>query len=157
MKTLLVIVLLILIGAAGYWYFSEGRNRSDVQKAQDEIAAGAGRVKDAIKDKLPEIRTEDIKDELAKTGKVVRQKAREAGNAIADATADARMTAAIKGKLVADPDLSALKISVNTTDRVVTLAGSVESADKVAKAMNLALSVDGVREVISTLQVKANR
>jgi UDP-N-acetylglucosamine--N-acetylmuramyl-(pentapeptide) pyrophosphoryl-undecaprenol N-acetylglucosamine transferase len=117
----------------------------------------AEQMKDAIKEKLPEIRTEDIKDELAKTGKVVRQKAREAGAAIADATADARITAAIKGKLVADPDLSVLKISVNTTDGVVTLSGSVSSEDKIAKAMNLALEMDGVREAISTLQVKAEK
>src|SRR5437660_8334034 len=125
MKTLLSIVVLILIGAAAYWYFSEGKNRSDVKKAQDEIAAGAGRMKDASKEKLPEIRTEDIKEELAKTGRVVRQKARAAGAAIADATADARITAAIKAKLVADPDLSALQIAVSTTDGVVTLSGSV--------------------------------
>jgi hyperosmotically inducible periplasmic protein len=154
MKTLLAIIVLLLIGAAAYWYLSEGRNRSDVQKAQEEITSGAERMKDAIKDKMPEIRTEDIKEELAKTGKVVRQKAKEAGTAIADATADARITGAIKAKLVADPDLSALKISVNTTDGVVTLSGSVTSEEKIAKAMNLALSVDGVREAISTLQIK---
>ena len=151
------IIVLVLIAAAAYWYFSEGKNRSDVQKAQDEIVSGAGRMKDAIKEKLPEIRTEDIKEELAKTGKVVRQKAREAGAAIADATADARITGAIKAKLIGDPDLSALKISVDTTDGVVTLAGSVSSEEKIAKAMNLALSVDGVREVLSTLQVKADK
>ena len=111
-------------------------------------------MKNAIKEKLPEIKAEDVKQELARTGKVVRQKAREAGAAIADATADARMTAAIKAKLVADPDLSALKIGVNTTEGLVTLSGTVSSEEKIAKAMNLALSVDGVREVVSTLQVK---
>src|SRR4030095_767884 len=142
MKTLLSIVLLVLIVGAVYWYVSGGKDRSDVQKAQDEIASTAERVKDAIKEKLPEIRTEDIKEELAKTGKFVRQKAREAGAAIADATADARITGAIKTKLVADTDLSALKISVSTTDGVVTLSGSVSSPEKVATAMNLALSVD---------------
>ena len=154
MKTLLALVLIVLIGAAAYWYLNEGRQRSDVQKAQDQISSGAERMKNAIKEKLPEIKAEDVKQELARTGKVVRQKAREAGAAIADATADARMTAAIKAKLVADPDLSALKIGVNTTEGLVTLSGTVSSEEKIAKAMNLALSVDGVREVVSTLQVK---
>ena len=40
----------------------------------------------------------------------------------------------IKAKLVADADLSVLQVSVNTTDGVVTLSGSVSSAEKVAKA-----------------------
>ena len=79
----------------------------------------------------------------------------EAGHAIADATADARITAAIKAKLVASRDLSALNISVNTTAGVVTLSGHVSSPENISKAMLLAMETDGVREVISTLQVKA--
>ena len=67
------------------------------------------------------MRPEDIKEDLARGGQIVRRKAREAGQAIADATADARITTAIKGKLLANRDLSALSISVNTTGGVVTL------------------------------------
>jgi osmotically-inducible protein OsmY len=76
------------------------------------------------------------------------------GNTITDATADARTTATIKAKLLADPDLSALSISVSTTAGKVTLSGAVTSPEKIAKAIKLAMSVDGVREVVSTLQVK---
>ena len=79
--------------------------------------------------------------------------AKREGN-IADATADARMTAAIKGKLVATRDLSALSISVNTTGGVVTLSGTVPAPEDISKAMLLAMDTDGVTEVISTLQVK---
>ena len=68
--------------------------------------------------------------------------------------ADARVTGAIKGKLVANKDLSALSISVNTTEGIVTLSGSVNSAEDISKAMLLAMETDGVHEVISTLQVK---
>jgi hypothetical protein len=70
------------------------------------------------------LQPEDIKEELARSGQVVRRKAQETGRAIADATSDARITAAIKGKLLAHPELSAFSISVNTTDGVVTLAGA---------------------------------
>ena len=100
------------------------------------------------------LRPEDIKDELARTGQVVRRAANEAGHAIADATADARITAAIKAKLLASRDLSALKISVNTTAGVVTLSGAVASSEHISKAILLAMETDGVREVVSTLQVK---
>jgi hyperosmotically inducible protein len=84
---------------------------------------------------------------------VVRRKAKEAGQAISDATADARITAAIKGKLVTS-DLPGLSISVNTTAGVVTLSGTVPSAEAISKAMLVAMETDGVKEVISTLQVK---
>ena len=71
----------------------------------------------------------------------------------ADATADTRTTAAIKLKLAAEPELSALQISVDTTAGLVTLAGKVKSAELAERAVAVAGSVDGVREVKSTLQV----
>jgi len=82
------------------------------------------------------------------------REASEAGHAIADATADARITGAIKTKLLASRDLSALNISVNTTTGVVTLSGTVASPEHISKAILLAMETSGVREVVSTLQVK---
>jgi len=99
----------------------------------------------------------EIKDELERSGKVVRKKAEQVGAAIADATADARITATIKAKLVKDQALSALRISVNTTAGVVTLSGSAAGTDEIKEAMKLAYDTEGVREVISTLQVKATK
>ena len=86
----------------------------------------------------------DIKEELERTGKVVRKKAEGVGTVIADATADARITGTIKAKLVKNPNLSALRISVNTTDGVVTLSGSVSSPDEISQALKLALDTEGV-------------
>lgn len=101
-----------------------------------------------------DLRTNDIKEELARTGQVIRRKARDAGQAIADATADARITTAIKAKLIANRELNGMGISVNTTAGIVTLSGFVGSTEQIGKAMLLAMETDGVREVISTLQVK---
>jgi hyperosmotically inducible protein len=98
--------------------------------------------------------SDNIKDELARTGKVIRRKSEAAGHAIADATADARITGAIKAKIVADPNLSALSISVSTTDGCVTLAGTASSVDNIRRAMTIAYDTDGVTQVISTLSVK---
>ena len=80
--------------------------------------------------------------------------AREVGAAVTEATVDARITAAIKAKLLTDSDLSALSISVNTTYGVVTLSGMASSYDAIGKAILLALEADGVREVVSTLQIR---
>jgi osmotically-inducible protein OsmY len=159
MKTLIVLIILIAGALAAYWFLGSDENRASLQRAEEQVARRAEQAKETIQDKLEDwsLSTTNIRDELERTGKVVRKKAREIGAVVADAAADARVTTTIKAKLVKEPDLSALKISVDTTDGVVTLSGSVSSPEDVKRAMELALETDGVREVISTLQVKANK
>ena len=154
MKTFLILLIGAAIGVGAYIYFKDPGNRPKLNKAGDKISEGADAVKEKWNDNVGELDTDRIKDELAKTGKVIRKKAKQAGAAISDAAADARITTEINGKFAVEPGLSALKISVDTTDGVVTLAGTVESHEAIQKAMNLALTVDGVTQVISTLQVK---
>ncbi len=156
MRVFLALILGIIIGAAAWWYFSTSEGRSTAKSAGTQVQNAATSALNTVEQKLRvlDLRTNDIKDELARTGQIVRRKTREAGQAIADATADARITAAIKGKLLANRELSAMSISVNTTAGVVTLSGFVSSTEQISKAMLLALETDGVREVISTLQVR---
>jgi hypothetical protein len=156
MKTFLALVLGITLGAAVVWFYSTYGDDARLRSAGQKVENAARTTRDAAQAELRvlHLRPEDIKDELARTGQVVRREAREAGHAIADATADARVTGAIKAKLLASRDLSALDISVNTTAGVVTLSGSVSSPDHISKAILLAMETDGVREVVSTLQVK---
>lgn len=156
MKTFIVLVLGIILGAAAVWFYSTYHNDPRMQSARQKIENAAKTTRDAAQEKLNSLhlRPEDIKDELARTGLIVRRAASDAGQAIADATADARVTGAIKAKLVASRDLSALNISVNTTAGVVTLSGFVTSPEDISKAVLLAMETDGVSKVISTLQVK---
>ena len=157
MKIFVTLLIGVILGAAAFWIYSTKEGRSHAQKTSDQIQNVAKSATDTIQDKLKvlDLRSDDIKDELAKTGQVVRRKAREAGQAISDATADARTTATIKGKLLANRDLSSLGISVNTTEGIVTLSGTVSSTEEISKAMLVAMETDGVREVVSTLQVKS--
>jgi gas vesicle protein len=148
MKVFFGFVLGVAVAIAVVWFVSPGaRNRmaSDTQQAET-----------STKDKMDDLglTSQNIKDELARTGKVIRRKSVAAGHAIADATADARITGAIKAKIVADPNLSALSISVSTTDGCVTLSGTASSADNIRRAMTIAYNTDGVTQVISTLSVK---
>ena len=156
MRILLALALGIAVGAAAVWFYSAYRNSPRMQSEGQKVENAAKNTRDAAQDKLRALHLspEDIKNELARTGGVLRREATQVGHAIADATADARITAAIKAKLVASPDLSALNISVNTTAGVVTLSGFVSSPEYVGKAILLAMETEGVREVISTLQVK---
>jgi hypothetical protein len=151
------IVFGIALSAAGYYYYE---NRPALRVDADHVSTG---VKNAatdtanyVHDKMDSLnlKPSDIKDELAKTGAVIRRKASEAGAAIADEAADTKVTATIKGKLVADRDLSALAISVSTTDGMVTMSGTATSPANVQKAIELAWDTDGVRGVVSTIGVK---
>jgi hyperosmotically inducible protein len=156
MKVLFTLIIGILIGGAAVWILTTKDGQSTSKSAGNQIESAAKSTRDAVQEKIRvlDLRPEQVKDDLDRTGKVIRRKAREASQAISDATADARITGAIKGKLVASKDLSALSISVNTTEGIVTLSGSVNSAEDISKAVLLAMETDGVREVISTLQVR---
>ncbi len=130
-----------------------------MKSASNQIEGAAKSTGDTIEQKIQELHLnpQEIKDELARTGEVVRRKAHEAGQAISSATADARLTTAIKAKLLTTRDLPGLDISVNTTDGIVTLSGAVNSVQQISKAMALAMDTEGVRQVISTLQVRTQK
>ena len=158
MKTFLALIIGIAIGAGIIWYLQKNPQNRNLRQAGADIESTARSAGNSIKEEVQswDLSTDKVKEEMSRTGKVIRQKTAKAGEAIADATADARVTGVIKAKLVRDPDLSAWNISVNTTAGKVTLAGSVSAPDFVSKAMVLAMETDGVREVVSTLQVNPN-
>lgn len=160
MRILLALIVGILVGAAAVWYYSsthQSQPKAAVLPSTNQAQSTLKSVEDSIQEKLHalNLQPQSIKDELARSGQVVRRKARETGQALADSAADARITAAIKAKLLANTDLSSLGISVNTTGGIVTLSGAVPSADYISKAILLAMETDGVREVVSTVQVRA--
>ncbi len=156
MKFIVGLLFGILIAGGIVWYLADQRGDPAARDAKSKVEALGREAKQKTEKAIDSIdwNTDTISKELADTGKVIRRKAKEAGNAIADATADMRTTAVIKAKLVADTDLSSLGISVNTTEGRVTLSGKASSPEQVRKAMQLALDQPGVNEVISTLVVK---
>ena len=158
----------IILGAAGYWFIqTKAREHPEAEQramaAATEAKASASELghhlSDAFTAKLDtlDLRPAQVKDELARTGKIVRRNARDLGDQVADAAADTRIVAAIKAKYVADPDLSVWQISVACDLGRVTLAGNVSAEENIGKAVALALDTDGVRDVTSTLVVKSNQ
>ena len=145
----------VALGAA-IWYLRGPQQTSGLEEARDRIVADATNAQRAARNQLESLglTPEKIKEELARTGKVIRNKSQAIGQTLANETADARITADIKSKLLAEPDLSSLSISVNTTAGCVTLSGTTGTASNISKAMLLAYDTPGVTQVISTLQVK---
>jgi hyperosmotically inducible protein len=68
---------------------------------------------------------------------------------------DAGITAAVKSRLAADPDVAALNIDVDTMNGVVTLSGMVNSAAERTEAVQIAAGTDDVVRVVNNLQIKS--
>jgi osmotically-inducible protein OsmY len=66
---------------------------------------------------------------------------------------DAALTASVNAALVADKPSNFTRIDVDTTNGVVALNGTVETAEQRARAEQLARRVDGVKRVQNNLQV----
>lgn len=67
---------------------------------------------------------------------------------------DLKIATEVKSKLASDVGLSSVtNISVNSTNRVVTLSGQVDSSEIQAKAEAAAQSVPDAARVVDTLQV----
>ncbi len=67
---------------------------------------------------------------------------------------DQRITASIKTKLLADPQVSGLDINVDTFKSVVLLRGFVDNEEETERAVQLARSVPGVADVKTKLILK---
>lgn len=67
---------------------------------------------------------------------------------------DTAITAEVKAKILVEKDLSALDISVDTVDGVVTLTGSAKSQALAERAEQIARQVKGVKQVDNKLLIE---
>src|SRR5688500_3629871 len=66
---------------------------------------------------------------------------------------DAGITTAVKSKLAADDTVKAYQVDVDTSNKVVTLSGDVETSAQKEHAVTIARNTDGVTDVIDRLRV----
>jgi hyperosmotically inducible protein len=96
-------------------------------------------------------------EQIDETKRLASDAANQAGAAAEQAGAvitDAALTAAVKGKLLADADVSGLKIEVSTKDGVVTLGGAVHSMAERDRAVMIARQTSSVRSVVDRMRVE---
>jgi len=67
---------------------------------------------------------------------------------------DSTITATVKSKLVGEKAANFTRVNVDTTNKVVSLSGIVESPDQKKRAEQLAMQVGGVRRVQNNLQIQ---
>jgi hyperosmotically inducible periplasmic protein len=99
---------------------------------------------------------EAVKDAAAKADEktdAAQKKAGDAADRAGEAITDAAITTAVKTKFLADPNVSGLKIDVDTQNGVVTLNGVVPNATEKTRAIELARETTGVKSVKDRLKV----
>ncbi len=67
---------------------------------------------------------------------------------------DSALTAKVKARLTADPEINSFRIDVDVDAHVVTLSGTVPSREVAEEALHLARGVKGVRDVKDRLRVE---
>jgi len=128
----LVILLVVLVGAAAFFLGWWGSNRTQ----GDPVIGTAGRV-DAQKAK--------------EVGAQVGAKTAEAANRAGAVLNEGALTAKIKSKMALDDLVRARTIDVTTSGQVVTLTGTVGSEAERNRAVQLARETAGVTQVVDKL------
>ena len=81
------------------------------------------------------------------------RKAGDAADRAGEVVGDAAITAAVKSKFLADPNVSGLKIDVDTQNGVVVLRGTLPNATEKRRAVQLARETTGVKSVKDNLKI----
>ena len=119
-------------------------DRSVGQKLDDTVANVRDSVRTTVDDQV-----QGVKQNAA----AVAQKGAATGDRVASSLADAGITASVKAALAADPSLSALQVSVATSEGVVTLSGPAPDEKSRERAAVLAGAPEGVRSVVNQLVI----
>jgi hyperosmotically inducible protein len=130
-RTALVAALVVLAGA-----MLTACDREQVNQAKADVKRAATDVNRGVTQAAADLKR-DVKDAAS-----------------SPAIADGAITASINADLLKDPDLSVLKIDVDTSNGVVTLNGLAGTEDARKRAERLASSIKGVKEVRNHLTVK---
>lgn len=144
-----------------------GCENQNIKKAKETIRDTTIKTGEAAKDIGREISEETsfIIEEIKKGTDVVVSEIKEGGIQISkkgevliDRTeeefSEAAITAKIKAKYAKSPKVSALHIHVTTEKGRVILTGKVHCKEEIIEAINLALSVEGVENVTSLLEIR---
>lgn len=134
MRNLLALVLLLVLIAVG-WMVYKQRNPSSAARTEAEARSAGDQATSAVQ----------------RAGREVERGARELERRAQPALEDAALTAKVKARLAADPEVAAYRIDVDTLEGVVTLSGRVRSAEEAAEAEKLARHTPGVQEVVNRL------
>jgi osmotically-inducible protein OsmY len=148
MKVFLAFFIGAVVALAIVWTVSDQDAKQEVKELGSEIGEGVSDTGHKMKDSIEGVDTTEVKENIKEAGREVAEMTKEV-------VSDVTITATIKTKFARNPEVSALGIDVDTTDGVVTLSGKVDSLEEMKLAVAIASKVEGVKQVLSTLQFEA--
>ena len=134
----LIVVLVVLVGAAAFFLGYWGSNRLHPADRPATTVGTGGHVD-----------TERARD----AGAAVGEKTAEAANKAGALLADGALTTKIKSKMALDDTVQARTIDVTTNGHVVTISGHVRTEAERTRAVQLARETAGVTQVIDHLTI----
>jgi hyperosmotically inducible protein len=143
------VVAAALMAALGLAACNKQDDRTASQKLDSAITQGQEAAREAGQEikQAGQNAAADIRESTAE----MRADASAALSKAEEAVSDVGITAAVSAGLAKDPDLSALKINVDTRDGVVSLNGPAPSAAAKARAESIAQAVKGVKSIHNNL------
>ena len=145
-----------LLGASLVPWLGCGRD-SAIQVQRDEKGNQQVHVDDRkINDNLHQA-GQELKKGANDLGQAIEKGARDVdrrvGPVARETLDDAALTARVKARLIAAPDLGGFRIHVSSRNGQVTLTGTVSSAENRLDAEKITHRTEGVREVVDHLEV----
>jgi len=150
-----------------YDLFFLGCENPSIKKAGEKIKESSVTTGEAAKELGQNIseETRAILEEVKKGTNIVATEIKEGGifvskkgEVLIDRTkeefSEVSITAKIMAKYAKSPKVSALHIHVTTVKDQVILAGTVHCKEEIIEAINLAMSVEGVENVTSLLEIR---
>jgi hyperosmotically inducible protein len=147
LQTALVASVLLALGACSKTDDSTAGQKLDAAVAKTEQAAADAKAK-------TESAAASAEAGMKQGAGDAKAAMKDAASTVAAKVDDAAITASVSAGLAKDPDLSAVKIDVETRGGVVTLTGPAPSAAAKVRAEAMAKAVQGVSAVDNKLQVK---
>jgi hyperosmotically inducible protein len=120
------------------------------RKVESALERTGEKIADATRKAAAEVKATASEARTDATHASSEAKSSDAGRVLSDSA----ITASIKTDYLKDPDLSVLKIDVDTRDGVVTLNGMAGTDEGRKRAVQLAGAIKGVKEVRDHLTVK---
>ena len=122
----------------------------DKEQARQSVQDLEDKTKEAAKDAAD--KTKEVAADVATD---VANKSRQVVSATGEAITDGWITTKVKAKFADDKLLKDSKIDIETSERVVTLKGTVASEDARKSAVTIAGGTEGVVRVVDQIVVKA--
>ena len=131
-----------------------GQRLDSAVEKTEQAAADARAKTEAVVEKA-DARMDQSAERAEAMAKDLGESAKQAANTAMDKVDDATITAQVSAGLAKDPDLSAVKINVDTQNGAVTLNGPAPNLAAKDRAQTIAKSIKGVTSVTNLLVISA--